>query len=129
VYLCAKAQEKLKGYGVKARVVSMPSWELFETQDEAYRNAVLPKEVRKRVTVEAGSPLGWHRWAGDEGTIIGLDHYGASAPGEEIMKHFGFTVEHVTAAALRVLGRDEDASSVPGLETAVAPTGSSEGHS
>jgi len=105
VQLCVKSQEKLKGYGVKARVVSMPSWEIFNAQDPSYRELVLPKEIRKRVTVEAASTFGWQRWAGDEGASIGIDHYGASAPGEEIFKQFGFTEEHVTAEALRLLGR------------------------
>ncbi len=130
VSLCMKAQEKLKGYGVKARVVSMPSWNLFEAQDEDYRESVLPKSIKKRVTVEAGTTYGWERWAGDEGTIIGIDHYGASAPGEEIMKHFGFTSEHVTAAALRLLGRNEEADKEFGGDTTnVAPTSPQEGHS
>ena len=110
VSLCAKAQEKLKGYGVKARVVSMPSWELFAAQDESYREAVLPKAIKKRVTVEAASTFGWRRWAGDEGAMIGIDRYGASAPGEEILKQLGMTAEHVTAAALRLLGRGEEAN-------------------
>ena len=70
--------------------------------------------------VEAAATFGWHRWAGDEGVSIGIDRYGASAPGEEVMRHFGFTVENVTAAALRLLGQEE---------TNVAPTGGSEGHS
>ena len=109
VSLCVKAQEKLKGYGVKARVVSMPSFYLFEKQDAAYRESVLPKAIKKRVAVEAASPFGWARWAGDDGAIIAIDHYGASAPGEVIMKNFGFTAENVTAAALRQLGRNADA--------------------
>jgi transketolase len=129
VGLCAKAREKLKGYGVKARVVSMPSWNLFEAQDDTYREGVLPKAVKRRVTIEAGSPIGWHKWAGDEGTIIGINHFGASAPGDEIMKHFGFTAEHVTSAALRLLGRDDEAEKEFGGETAFAPTSSQEGHS
>ena len=129
VGLCMKAQEKLQGYGVKARVVSMPGWNLFESQDEAYRESVLPKAVRKRVTVEAGSTMGWHKWAGDEGTIIGLDRYGASAPGEEIMRNLGFTAEHVTSAALRLLGRTAEADREYGGQTNVAPTGAAEGHS
>jgi transketolase len=129
VALCAKAQEKLKGYGVKARVVSMPSWNLFAAQDESYRESVLPKAVKKRVTVEAASSFGWREWAGDEGTIIGIDHYGASAPGDEVMKHFGFTAEHVTSAALRLLGRNDDAGKEYGEETSFAPTSSQEGHS
>jgi transketolase len=109
VSLCVAAQAKLKGYGVKARVVSMPSFYLFEQQDEAYRESVLPKAIKKRVAIEAGSPFGWAKWAGDDGEIIAINHYGASAPGEIIMKEFGFTAEHVTAAALRQLGRNADA--------------------
>jgi len=105
VQLCMTAQQKLIPYGVKARVVSMPSWELFDAQDEAYRESVLPKRIRKRVTVEAAASLGWHRWAGDEGAIIGIDRYGASAPGEEIFRHLGITAERVAAEALRLLGK------------------------
>ncbi len=109
VSLCVKAQEKLKGYGVKARVVSMPSWYLFGAQDDAFRESVLPKALKKRVAVEAGASLGWARWAGDDGTIIAIDHYGDSAPGETVLKNFGFTAEKVTAAALRQLGRNAEA--------------------
>ena len=105
VQLCVKAQAKLKESGVKARVVSMPSWEIFDAQEPAYREAVLPKGIRKRVAVEAGATMGWHRWAGDEGFVVGIDHFGASAPGDEIFKQFGFTPERVTAEALRLLGR------------------------
>jgi transketolase len=127
--LCVKAQERLKGYGVKARVVSMPSWNLFDAQDEGYRESVLPKSIRKRVTIEAGARMGWHRWATDEGTVIGIDHYGASAPGDEIMKNFGFTVEHVTSAALRLVGKKTEADKEYGGETAFEPTPAHEGHS
>ena len=129
VALCAKAQEKLKGYGVKARVVSMPGMSLFEHQDEAYRESVLPKSVRKRVTVEAGSTFGWHRWAGDEGIVIGIDRYGASAPGDEILRNLGMTVEHVTSAALRLMGRADEAEKEYGGETSFAATAPSAGHS
>lgn len=131
VALCMKAEEKLQGYGVKARVVSMPSEYLFLLQDEGYRDSILPKSLKKRVTVEAGSGYGWARWAGDEGTIIAIDHFGASAPGDEIMKHFGFTAEHVTSAALRLLGRNAEAEKEEGGgETSnVAPTSPQEGHS
>jgi transketolase len=122
VSLCTKTQEKLKNYGVRARVVSMPSWELFSSQDGGYRESVLPKAIKKRVTVEAASPLGWHQWAGDEGTIIGIGHYGASAPGEEVLKRFGFTAEHVTSAALHLLGRTREADQ----EYAAVPTAPSE---
>ncbi len=109
VSLCVKAQEKLKGYGVKARVVSMPSWFLFAGQDAAYHESVLPKSLKKRVAVEAGASLGWSRWAGDDGEIIAIDHYGESAPGDLVLKNFGFTAEKVTAAALRQLGRNAEA--------------------
>ena len=109
VSLCVKAQEKLKSYGVKARVVSMPSFYLFDLQEAAYRESVLPRTLKKRVTVEAASSFGWARWAGDDGTIIGIDHYGSSAPGDVVMKNFGFTPESVTAAALRQVGRAADA--------------------
>ena len=110
VALCVKAQEKLKAYGVKARVVSMPSMNLFEAQDDAYRESVLPKASQEARHGGSRSTFGWHRWAGDEGTIIGIDRYGASAPGDEIMKHFGFTVGNVTAQALGLLGKDEEAN-------------------
>jgi transketolase len=105
VSLCVGAREKLKSQGVKARVVSMPSWSLFAAQDAAYRESVLPRSIKKRVAVEAGSPLGWHQWAGSEGAIIAIDHFGASAPGEEIMQRFGFTAENVASTALRLLGK------------------------
>ena len=109
VNLCVRAREKLKDFGVKARVVSMPSWSLFEAQQESYRESVLPHGIKKRVTVEAGSPLGWHRWAGDEGSVIGVERFGASAPGQEVLAHLGFTADHVTAAALRLLGKNMEA--------------------
>jgi transketolase len=127
--LCLKAQEKLKTYGVKARVVSMPSWNLFDAQDESYRESVLPKSIRKRVTVEAGCTQGWHRFATDEGIVIGINHYGASAPGEEIMKNFGFTAENVTSAALRLLGRNSEGDQEYGGDVAMAATSPAEGHS
>jgi transketolase len=109
VQLCVEARKKLGAYAVKARVVSMPSWELFAAQDESYREGVLPKRIKARVAVEAASPLGWHRWTGDEGAIIGVERFGASAPGDQVLQHFGFTPEHVAAAALRILGRTADA--------------------
>ena len=105
VGLCVKAQEALKKQGVNARVVSMPSWDLFAAQDQSYRDSVLPKQIKKRVAVEAASPLGWSRWTGDEGAIIGVNRFGASAPGEEVLEHLGFTVDNVVATALRVLNR------------------------
>jgi transketolase len=121
VQLCVKAQEKLKSHGVKARVVSMPSWDLFDAQDESYRESVLPKKIKKRVTIEAGSPVGWHRWAGDEGVVIGVTRFGASAPGEDVFLHLGITAEHVTAAALRILNRNDEADQEYHAEAAQAP--------
>jgi len=105
VSLCVKAQAALAAQGVKARVVSLPSWELFSQQDAAYRESVLPKSITARVTVEAGATFGWQKWAGSGGECIGIDRFGASAPGPEVMAHFGFAPETVVAAALRVLGK------------------------
>lgn len=119
VSLCMVAREKLKDFGVKARVVSMPSWSLFEAQQESYRESVLPRGIRKRVTVEAGSPIGWHRWAGDEGTVMGVERFGASAPGPEVLAHLGFTADRVAAAALRLLGKNNDADLESGSEATV----------
>jgi transketolase len=116
VNLCVLAREKLKNFGVKARVVSMPSWSLFEAQEESYRESVLPRGIKKRVTVEAGSPIGWHRWAGDEGSVIGVERFGASAPGQDVLAHLGFTADHVAAAALRVLGKNHEADLEYGSE-------------
>ena len=99
VSLCMGAQAILAASGVRARVVSMPSWNLFEAQNAAYRESVLPAAIRKRVAVEAACSFGWHRWVGD-GTIICIDRFGLSAPGDQILKKFGFTAEHVAQAAL-----------------------------
>jgi len=104
VSLCVGAQKILAASGVRARVVSMPAWNLFEAQSADYQASVLPPSIRKRVTVEAGCTLGWHKWVAD-GTVIGIDHFGASAPGDEIMKNFGFTPDRVAAAAMQLLGR------------------------
>jgi len=91
VHLALEVHEKLLAEGVKTRVVSMPSWELFEQQSEKYRQEVLPPDVTKRVSIEAGVTLGWHRYVGSEGEIIGIDHFGASAPGNILLTEFGFT--------------------------------------
>jgi transketolase len=95
VHLALEAQEKLLSEGIKTRVVSMPSWELFEQQPEKYRREVLPPGVTKRVSIEAGVTLGWHRYVGREGEIIGIDHFGASAPGNILLKEFGFAAENI----------------------------------
>jgi transketolase len=95
VQLLLKAQEKLNEESIASIVVSMPSWELFEMQDQAYKDSVFPPSLKKRLAVEAASPLGWQKYVTDEGSIIGINRFGESAPGEEIMKEFGFTVENV----------------------------------
>ncbi len=101
--LAFAAAETLEAEGIPTRVVSLPCWEAFDAQDQAYRDAVLPPAVRARVSVEIGVPLGWERWVGDEGAIVGLDHYGASAPAPTIFEHFGFTAARVTDVARRVV--------------------------
>lgn len=101
--LCVKAAEQLRGEGKKVRVVSMVCWEVFQDQDEAYRESVLPKAVKKRISVEAGVTFGWCRYVGDEGIAIGIDTFGASAPGPVCMEKFGFTVENVVAKAKSLL--------------------------
>ncbi len=103
VQLCLAAQELLRADGIAARVVSFPSWELFDRQTPQYKESVLPAEVRARVAVEAASTLGWHRWVGDHGTVIGMTGYGASAPLSDLLRKFGFTAEAVATAARRQL--------------------------
>lgn len=98
VSLCVEAYERLKGEGVKARVVSMPSWELFEQQSQAYRDSVIPPAVTARVSVEQATTFGWSQYVGLKGSRIGMHAYGASAPAKDVLKHFGFTVERVVAA-------------------------------
>ena len=105
VSLVLKATEYLEADGVAVRVVSMPSWELFEAQPEEYRRRVLPPEVTARVSVEAGSPMGWERYVGQDGAVIGVEKFGASAPGEVLLREYGFTVEHVVVRAKAVLKR------------------------
>ncbi len=97
VDLALKAGLKLAEEGIAARVVSFPSWELFEAQDASYRDSVLPSEIKLRVAIEAGISQGWERWVGDKGRIVALDRYGASAPAKVLMEKFGFTVENVIA--------------------------------
>jgi transketolase len=105
VQLLLAAQQKLKEQNVAARVVSMPSWELFEKQDKAYKEKIFPASLRKRLAVEAGSPLGWLKYVTDEGDIIAINRFGESAPGEEVMKEYGFTVENVVLKAKALLAK------------------------
>jgi transketolase len=101
VQLCVSAYETLKSRGIGARVVSMPSWDLFEKQDQSYRDSVLPPAIKARVTVEQGSTLGWDRYAGCSGTMMGMHTFGSSAPLKDLLAKFGFVADRVLAAALR----------------------------
>ena len=103
VSLCIAASEQLGREGVKCRVISMPSWEIFEHQDEAYKNSVLPPDVPIRLSVEQASTFGWDRYVGPKGRSIGMKTFGASAPLQELLKKFGFTAEHVVAQAKELL--------------------------
>jgi transketolase len=95
-----QAKQELSEKGIDVRVVSMPSWELFEKQDEAYKESILPKSVTNRVSIEAGSTFGWNRYVGSEGKAIGVNTFGESAPYEELYEHFGITTKAVVEAAL-----------------------------
>lgn len=95
VQLAVKAQAKLKEKGIDVSVVSLPSWDRFEKQDQAYKDSILPKNVKKRLAIEMGASLGWDRYAGDEGEILAIDRFGASGPGDEVMAKLGFTVDNV----------------------------------
>ncbi len=103
VHLCVSAYETLAEEGIAARVVSMPSWELFEEQEAAYKESVLPTTLTARVTVEEASPIGWDRYAGPDGIVLGIACFGKSAPMKIVADHFGFTAGHVVAAAKQVL--------------------------
>ncbi len=121
VSLCLPAAADLEKEGVAARVVSMPSWELFERQTTAYRDSVLPPDVTARVSVEQASTFGWERWVGSEGARIGMTTFGASAPLKDLLQKFGFTVENVVAAARQQVGRASAARSTS--KSAVTSTG------
>jgi transketolase len=103
VTLIVAARQQLLARNILIRIVSMPSWELFDEQDQAYRDQVLPPDVGARLAVEAGVSQGWHRYAGDHGDVLALDHFGASAPGDVVMREFGFTVDNVCRRALALL--------------------------
>jgi transketolase len=104
LHLCTGAREQLEKKGVPTRVVSMPSWEIFEAQPEEYRMTVFPSDVNARLSVEAGATLAWCKWVGDKGASIGIDRFGASAPAAEIAAHLGLTVENVVNQALKLVG-------------------------
>jgi len=120
VAVALDAQKALSGEGIRARVVAMPSWALFERQPASYRNEVLPPTVRARVSVEAAGPMGWHRWVGSDGEVISLTDFGHSAPFERIYEELGLTSENMIRAARDLLGRGTGAK-VTGGEEAAGP--------
>ena len=103
VQLAVGAKPELEKRGCVVRIVSMPSQELFAEQDQAYRDSVLPADIRCRLAIEAAAPMSWHRWVGLDGDIMGMTSFGESGPYQDVMKHFGFTVEKVVERALRLL--------------------------
>jgi transketolase len=105
VAITLEAARQLAGEGVRARVVSLPCWELFDAQPAEYRETVLPRRIQKRLAVEAASPMGWHKYVGLDGEIHALDHFGASAPAKDLAREFGFTADKVAERARRMLGR------------------------
>jgi transketolase len=130
--LAMAAATTLEGEGIATRVVSLPCWERFELQDAEYRDSVLPPTVRARVSVEIGVSLGWERWVGDGGAIIGLDHFGASAPAGTIFEHLGFTAARVAEVGRGVV-RDGLRGRIPTIDgghfgTGSGPLGSDAGH-
>ena len=107
VSLALEAHQWLVKEGIRSRVVSMPCWELFDAQPQSYRDAVLPPSVRARVSIEAAAPFGWERYVGPAGAIIGVNRFGVSAPGVEVMREFGFTPKHIVETAKAVLERNK----------------------
>jgi transketolase len=105
VSLAVEAQKALAGDGVHVSVVSMPSWDRFEQQSQEYKDSVLPKNVKKRLGIEVGASFGWHKYTGDEGDVLAIDKFGASAPGEKIMEEYGFTVNNVVARVKALLNK------------------------
>jgi transketolase len=105
VSLAIEAQEALKKENISARVVSMPSFELFEKQPADYKEKVFPKAIKKRMSIEALTPFGWDRYVGQEGTILGINRFGESGPGEEVMKEFGFSVENVVKLSKELMAK------------------------
>jgi transketolase len=128
VSVALEAREHLAAQGVDARVVSMPSWEIFDAQDQDYKDSVLPPVVETRVSVEAGITSGWERYIGFKGASVGINRFGASAPGEKVLQELGITPENVANATLELLGSSERVGEDPGTP-AVEDTAPEEGHS
>jgi transketolase len=108
VSLIAEAAARLVSEGVNLRLVSFPSWELFDSQDEAYRIKVLPPNIKSRLAVEAGVSQGWERWVGDQGGVISVERFGASAPYKVLFEKYGLTVENVIDRAQKLLHQNKD---------------------
>jgi transketolase len=128
VAVALEAKELLSEKGVSARVVSMPSWEVFDAQDQGYKDSVLPPGVETRVSVEAGITPGWERYVGFKGASIGINRFGASAPGETVLQNLGITPENAANKVLELLGRSERIEEQAGTP-AVEDTAPEEGHS
>jgi transketolase len=128
VVVALQARRLLAEKDVSVRVVSMPSWELFDAQDEEYKRNVLPPEVEVRVSVEAGVTTGWERYVGSRGASVGVDRFGASAPGETVLEKLGITPENVANTMLGLLERPDRVEEAPGTP-AFEPTPPEEGHS
>ena len=122
VSVALEAREELEGQGIATRVVSMPSWVLFERESKEYQEEVLPSSVRARVSIEAAGPMSWHRWVGSEGRIIGISHFGASAPASRIFDELGFTAANVVNKARCVLGLESDSPELERGLSAAGPT-------
>jgi transketolase len=103
VAIAMEAKKRLTGQHIDARVVSFPCWELFEEQEASYRNSVLPKDITARISIEAGSTMGWHKYVGDQGKIIGIDSFGISAPYKEIYQHFNITADEIVKKTQEML--------------------------
>jgi len=103
VHIGLEAAKRLAQAGVAVRVVSMPSWALFEKMPEEYKESVLPSNIRYRIAIEAGVPMGWERYIGETGKMIGIERFGASAPGGTVMERFGFSAENIVETALDLL--------------------------
>ena len=105
VHQTLEAGKALQAKGIDARVVSMPSWELFEKQSKEYKESVLPSSVSARVAVEAASSFGWHKYVGLKGDVVCIDTFGASGPADKLFPYFGFTAENIVSKAMAVLGK------------------------
>ncbi|WP_317628904.1 transketolase-like TK C-terminal-containing protein, partial [Paenibacillus darwinianus] len=103
VQLAVAAQKALAEQGIAVRVVSMPSWDLFDKQDQAYKDSVILPDVKARLAIEMAHPFGWDRYVGDKGAVLGIDIFGASAPGDRVIKEYGFTVENVISKVKALL--------------------------